>query len=285
MPARPNAPAKIPSLVAACAIVAVLAFAGPVLANDHGPIGWYTDPRDAFEAASASRKPILVDAWAVWCAPCKVMDQTTWKDDRVVAAAESFVPLKIDHDMQTVFVDRYRIEALPVMVFLDSEGDEITRHLGMKSAEEMLELMNEVLAGYEEYREALEDTSDRDKACRAADYLVAIGNPEGAIDLLEDALRDSRRAPDADKAPLEVRLGEAELATGSEKKACKLFTLARDHAAADDEKILGRALVGLVRAERERGREEEAAAAMELLREKFPDLARSVEAETADSEE
>jgi tetratricopeptide (TPR) repeat protein len=200
------------------------------------------------------------------------MDETTWKDRRVAEAMEAFEPLKIDHDIQTIFVDRYRIEALPVLLILDPEGQELTRVLGMQSTEEVLALMEDVREGFPAFQEAMAKDDDFESHCRAAEYLLEIGNYERATDVARQALREARDAEDAEKAPIELALGEAQLGAGDARRACKSFALARDHAAGDDE-LVGRALRGLVLAERERGREEEAARALELLRERFPELA------------
>jgi outer membrane protein assembly factor BamD (BamD/ComL family) len=70
---------------------------------------------------------------------------------------------------------------------------------------------------------------------------------------------------------LELRLGDAQVAAGEPKAACKSYQRLADEAALPE--IRGKALVGLVRAERERGHEAQAAAALERLRAEFPDLA------------
>jgi thioredoxin:protein disulfide reductase len=60
-------------------------------------IAWLTDEAGARAEASRSGRPILVDAWADWCAGCKLLDRNTWSDRRVQEEVRArFVPLRVD---------------------------------------------------------------------------------------------------------------------------------------------------------------------------------------------
>ena len=52
---------------------------------------------DALERSKKEKKLLLVDAAAEWCQPCKIMDQTTWSDQKVVdALAPIAIALQIE---------------------------------------------------------------------------------------------------------------------------------------------------------------------------------------------
>ena len=55
---------------------------------------WYATMADGLAAAKREGKPVLVDMWATWCKNCSVMDETTFKDEKVLAAMEPYVLVK-----------------------------------------------------------------------------------------------------------------------------------------------------------------------------------------------
>jgi thioredoxin-like negative regulator of GroEL len=103
------------------------------------------------------------------------------------------------------------------------------------------------------------------------DYLMGLDNPYAAAEHLKKVLKQIKSvAAAAEREAIDVRLAEAQLAAGNSRTASKSF--ARLSQEAVEPEVRGRALVGLVRAERERGRGQTSQLALERLRQEFPAL-------------
>lgn len=259
----------LPAFLLSILILAAASAPGAAFA---GEIPWLTAQGPAFEEAARTGKPVLVDVWAVWCVPCKTMEKTTYADPRVHEAITGFVPLKIDSDANEIFAERYRAaDILPTTLFLDAEGREITRRVGLVSGDDLLAAMTAVQSGYGEYLEQVELSKDPDALRSTAHYLLQAGNGAGAADLLRRALKQMKKSGPADQEEVELRLAEAQITDGRIAPAVKVLTRLANSAASDE--VRGQALAALVRAEQSRGRDGEAAQALERLQAEFPDLA------------
>jgi len=241
-------------------------------ADEAGGIPWITGSSKALKEAHDSGRPVIADLWAVWCEPCKLMEKTTFRDSRVIEAFGAFVPLKVDADADTLFVERYGIEIFPTMLFLNERGEEITRLTGLVEADPLVAKLAAVSGGYRAYLEQIAGRDDPQAFKRAAVYMLEVGNPDEAVKLLRKASKLSRGAEAIELEELELMLAEAMLSCGRSGAAAKEFERLAESATCDSSR--GRALVGLVRAERQRGRDEQAERALARLRQDFPELAK-----------
>jgi thioredoxin 1 len=94
-----------------------------------------------FEAdVEQSELPVLVDFWAPWCAPCRMLTPT------IEAIAEEYSGkvrvAKLDTQDNQAVATRLQITGLPTMVLFKG-GQQIDRKMGVLSKEAIVEWLNE----------------------------------------------------------------------------------------------------------------------------------------------
>ena len=93
----------------------------------------------AQKEAKASSKLVMIDFKAEWCGPCKMLDRTTWKDENVISSVKGkAVAVKVDVDENRELASKYSIHSLPTVIFIDGDGNEVSRFIGYRDAEGFL---------------------------------------------------------------------------------------------------------------------------------------------------
>ena len=129
----------------------LLIFKTSALAQEND-IQWYKDLKQASAAAQVGNKPMMIEFWADWCAPCKIMEDEVYTDARVAAAvSQKMVAVRVHFDLQTNLVRQYNVEAIPYMVFTNSYGTELLRHRGILEAEDLAALVDALPADVSEF--------------------------------------------------------------------------------------------------------------------------------------
>jgi thiol-disulfide isomerase/thioredoxin len=88
-------------------------------------VQWERDFESALKKARAAGKPLVVDFWADWCGWCERLDQTTYRDPKVVKLLADFVPVKVNTEGSRREVDvalKYGVSSLPTVVFISPSG-------------------------------------------------------------------------------------------------------------------------------------------------------------------
>lgn len=107
-----------------------------------------SDYASAQAQAKAKEKMIMIDFKAEWCGPCKVLDRTTWKDEKVIESVKSkAIAIKIDVDQHRDLAAHFAIRSIPTIIFLDSDGNEVKRFIGYRDADRFLEEFESVGEG------------------------------------------------------------------------------------------------------------------------------------------
>ncbi len=78
------------------------------------------------ELEKAKGKKVILDFAADWCAACKELDATTFKDKDVIAKMQDFVLIRADitanTDKQKALSKRFGVFGPPVLIFMDENG-------------------------------------------------------------------------------------------------------------------------------------------------------------------
>lgn len=110
-----------------------------------GTIKWLTSFDAALAAAGQKNLPVMIDFYTDWCGWCKKLDADTYVDAQVVAAANDFVSVKINADLERETASRYKITGFPTILFVDAAGSELHRVIGYRPPQDFLREMNQAL--------------------------------------------------------------------------------------------------------------------------------------------
>lgn len=98
---------------------------------------------EAKAEASAEGKLIFVDAYAVWCGPCKWMDKNVFTNPNVGAFFnENFINYKFDMEKGEGpdFARQYKVRAYPTLLFISPDGKEVHRVMGSRQSEQLIDV-------------------------------------------------------------------------------------------------------------------------------------------------
>ena len=86
----------------------------------------------------ASEKPVLVDFWATWCMPCRMLAPTV---EEVADETESRAVVgKVNVDEEMELARRYRVASIPTLIVFEN-GAEVRRSVGVVEKEDIYDLL------------------------------------------------------------------------------------------------------------------------------------------------
>lgn len=101
------------------------------------------------ETAKQENKPVFVEFYASWCAPCKVMEEDVFTQAAVYQYLNrNFLCFhtNFDSDAGKTLADIYAVEKLPTVLFLDPSGVVLERRLGIANPSDLKAMGDAALA-------------------------------------------------------------------------------------------------------------------------------------------
>ena len=84
-----------------------------------------------------SAKPVLVDFFAVWCAPCKMVSPLI---EEIAAERDDIKTGKVDVDQNMALAQQYQVMSIPTLI-LFRDGKPVNRIVGAVPKEEILAML------------------------------------------------------------------------------------------------------------------------------------------------
>lgn len=108
------------------------------------PLPWIVDAFDSdFHAvADEATVPVLVDVWAPWCGPCRMVSPVLEQLARDLAGRLKLV--KVNADGAPEVSRRFEVQAIPTLVLLD-HGEVVDRQIGAAPAPALREWLMDKL--------------------------------------------------------------------------------------------------------------------------------------------
>ena len=97
----------------------------------------YTFTSDNFEEeVLKSDVPVLVDMFATWCGPCKMMKPILEKISETGIAV-----FEVDVEDQIELADKYKVQSIPTTIYFEN-GVQVSKTIGARPGSKILEEFN-----------------------------------------------------------------------------------------------------------------------------------------------
>lgn len=108
-----------------------------------------------FQKSLKKNRPIFISFYTDWCTTCPFMNDEMIKKQPIVNfLEENFVGYIIDAELADGYkiATEYKVPAYPTILFLNSEGEEISRYLGLPDEYKVMQLAKSAVIAEEAFQ-------------------------------------------------------------------------------------------------------------------------------------
>lgn len=97
--------------------------------------------KDNFQELISSDKPVMIDFWAEWCGPCRMMSPIV--DELSAEYADRAVIAKCDVEENDEITMKYGVRNIPTIIFLKG-GELVDKQVGACSKADLMEKLEKL---------------------------------------------------------------------------------------------------------------------------------------------
>jgi thioredoxin 2 len=118
----------------------------PHCGNCHRPLPWIADAGDDTfaEIAEAASIPVVVDLWAPWCGPCRMVSPAL--ESLAAGMAGQIKLVKVNVDTSPRLQSRFGVQSIPTLLVL-RQGQVIARQIGAAPEPRLRAWLEQALQG------------------------------------------------------------------------------------------------------------------------------------------
>ncbi len=118
----------------------------PRCGNCKNPLPWVVDTSDAdfTDVADESTIPVLVDVWAPWCGPCRMVSPAL--EQLATELSGKLKLVKVNADEAPEVSRRFEVQAIPTLVLMH-HGEVVDKQIGAAPAPALRSWLTDKLEG------------------------------------------------------------------------------------------------------------------------------------------